>query len=392
MTGNKSKYQMNIPLLMAVVIFILLAITVSLNPGIKAKYLSGDSATDNARVAKWKIDSVDADGVSLDKTIDFNEKITTESGFYFFEIQNASETAAILDNQSEITIELSHETFVGMAKPAKWDFLTDANGIVNNPIDFRAVLYNTAIENVISVDGSGNITQKVLDASISKVDLFTTKDCEKNLMYKTGSATPTYLLSFPLEEANVSEAIRFLGINSNNKLTIGLFWDVNSTGSGSGGSSSTDIETVKYTLYDLVTIPPNGYSTESETSQSGYLVKDPNGDTKTYYVVSKKVNFADYFIVSAGEPTFTFANDKGGEIQVSYTDVSNDSAKKAELLARTIPAKPTYADLVKYIEKLEYSQYGTFSTDRENFIKAQSYMQYGLTIDVIFDLKVSQVD
>ncbi len=392
MTGNKSKYQMNIPLLMAVVIFILLAITVSLNPGIKAKYLSGDSATDNARVAKWKIDSVDADGVSLDKTIDFNEKITTESGFYFFEIQNASETAAILDNQSEITIELSHETFVGMAKTAKWDFLTDANGIVNNPIDFRAVLYNTAIENVISVDGSGNITQKVLDASISKVNLFTTKDCEKNLMYKTGSATPTYLLSFPLEEANVSKAIRFLGINSNNKLTLGLFWDVNSTGSGSGGSSSTDIETVKYTLYDLVTIPPNGYSTESGTSQDGYLVKDPNGDTKKYYVVSKKVNFADYFIVSAGEPTFTFANDKGGEIQVSYTNVSNDSAKKAELLARTIPAKPTYADLVKYIEKLEYSQYGTFSTDRENFIKAQSYMQYGLTIDVIFDLKVSQVD
>ena len=81
MTGNKSKYQMNIPLLMAVVIFILLAITISLNPGIKAKYLSGDNATDDARVAKWKIDSVDADGVSLDKTIDFNEKITTESGF-----------------------------------------------------------------------------------------------------------------------------------------------------------------------------------------------------------------------------------------------------------------------------------------------------------------------
>lgn len=390
MTGNKSKYQMNIPLLMAVVIFILLAITISLNPGIKAKYLSGDNATDDARVAKWKIDSVDADGVSLDKTIDFNEKITTESGFYFFEIQNASETAAILENKSKITIELSHETFIGMSKPAKWDFLTDANGVVNNPIDFRAVLYNTAIENVISIDGSGNITQKVLDVSISKVDLFTTKDCEKELMYKTGSATPTFLLSFPLEEANISDAIRSLGINSNNKLTIGLFWDVNNT--GSGGSSSSDIETVKYTLYDLVTIHPNDYSTESGTSNSGYLVKDPKGDTKTYYVVSKKVNFADYFIVSAGEPTFTFANDKGGEIQVSYTGVANDSAKKAELLARTIPANPTYEDLVKYIEKLEYSQYGTFSTDRENFIKAQSYMQYGLTIDVIFDLKVSQVD
>ena len=52
----------------------------------------------------------------------------------------------------------------------------------------------------------------------------------------------------------------------------------------------------------------------------------------------------------------------------------------------------SYADLLKYIEKLEYYQYENFSTDKTDFIKAQSYMQYGLTINVIFDLRVSQID
>ena len=64
-----------------------------------------------------------------------------------------------------------------------------------------------------------------------------------------------------------------------------------------------------------------------------------------------------------------------------------------KLLTRDIPkTNVTYSDLVKYIEMLEYSQYKTFSKEKEDFIKAQSYMQYGLTINVIFDLKVSQVD
>ena len=138
MAAKKTKYKINVPLLAAVVLFILLVVTVSLNPGIKAKYLSQDSSDDSARVAKWKIDSIDANGVSLDKTIDFNQKITTKSGFYFFEIQNASEVSAILDTDSQITIELSHENFVGMEN-STWDFLGS-----DNPIDFRVVLYDAA--------------------------------------------------------------------------------------------------------------------------------------------------------------------------------------------------------------------------------------------------------
>ena len=133
MTDKKNKYQFNLPMLTAVVIFILLAITIALYPGIKARYLSSDDSKDEARVAKWKIDSIDANGVNLDKTIDFNQKITTESGYYFFEIHNASETLALLENDSKITIELKHETFIGMNKNPLWDFLSDSNGsIVDN--------------------------------------------------------------------------------------------------------------------------------------------------------------------------------------------------------------------------------------------------------------------
>lgn len=394
MTDKKNKYQFNLPMLTAVVIFILLAITIALYPGIKARYLSSDDSKDEARVAKWKIDSIDANGVNLDKTIDFNQKITTESGYYFFEIHNASETLALLENDSKITIELKHETFIGMNENPLWDFLSDSNGsIVDNPIDFEAVIYNTAIENVISIDGEGNISLKELSSEINDTKLFTTKDCIKNLMYKTGSAIPTYCLTFEFEEANVANNDRIMQIGEENKITIGLFWHVNATGGSGGGLGSSDIESLKYTLYDLVSIIPSGFKVADGTKATGYSVKDPNGDTKNYYIVEKKVNFADYFIVSAGEPTFTFSNDRGGEIQVSYTEVLNNNDRKTELLSRTIPnANPTYDDLMNYIEKLEFSQFSTFNTDRENFIKAQSYMQYGLTIDVIFDLKVVQVD
>ena len=389
MAAKKTKYKINVPLLAAMVLFILLVVTVSLNPGIKAKYLSQDSSDDSARVAKWKIDSLDANGVSLDKTIDFNQKITTKGGFYFFEIQNASEVSAILDSDSQITIELSHENFIGALNNPSWDFLGS-----DNPIDFRVVLYDAALNEVVSSDSSGNISLK--DASaITQMQLFTTVGYKAPLIDKHTSGNRTYLLNFPLSEAfnnNLgSETIRTLS-HGNDKLTIGIFWDVDST--ASGGSGDTNIESKRYMLYDLVTIKPTGYSIASGTDSDGYFVEDPNGDKKTFYIVEKEVNFADYFIVSAGEPTFTFKGRfEGTEVQVPYSEVVADNTLREELENRKISeSNVTYSDLDKYIEMLEYKQYKNFSTDKTDFIKAQSYMQYGLTINVLLDLRVSQKD
>ena len=389
MAAKKTKYKINVPLLAAVVLFILLVVTVSLNPGIKAKYLSHDSSDDSARVAKWKIDSLDANGVSLDKTIDFNQKITTEGGFYFFEIQNASEVSAILDSDSQITIELSHENFIGALNNPSWDFLGS-----DNPIDFRVVLYDAALNDIVSNDGSGNISLKEASA-INQIQLFTTVGYKAPLIDKHTSGNRTYLLNFPLSEAfnnNLgSETIRTLS-HGNDKLTIGIFWDVDST--ASGGSGDTNIESKRYMLYDLVTIKPTGYSIASGTDSDGYFVEDPNGDKKTFYIVEKEVNFADYFIVSAGEPTFTFKGRfEGTEVQVPYSEVIDDDTLREELENRKISeSNVTYSDLDKYIEMLEYKQYKNFSTDKTDFIKAQSYMQYGLTINVLLDLRVSQKD
>ena len=389
MAAKKTKYKINVPLLAAVVLFILLVVTVSLNPGIKAKYLSQDSSDDSARVAKWKIDSLDANGASLDKTIDFNQKITTEGGFYFFEIQNASEVSAILDSDSQITIELSHENFIGALNNPSWDFLGS-----DNPIDFRVVLYDAALNEVVSSDGSGNISLK--DASaITQMQLFTTVGYKAPLIDKHTSGNRTYVLNFPLSEAfnnNLgSETIRTLS-HGNDKLTIGIFWDVDST--ASGGSGDTNIESKRYMLYDLVTIKPTGYSIASGTDSDGYFVEDPNGDKKTFYIVEKEVNFADYFIVSAGEPTFTFKGRfEGTEVQVPYSDVIDDDTLREELENRKISeSNVTYSDLDKYIEMLEYKQYKNFSTDKTDFIKAQSYMQYGFSVNVLLDLRVSQKD
>ena len=389
MAAKKTKYKINVPLLAAMVLFILLVVTVSLNPGIKAKYLSQDSSDDSARVAKWKIDSIDANGASLDKTIDFNQKITTKSGFYFFEIQNASEVSAILDGDSQITIELSHENFIGALNNPSWDFLGS-----DNPIDFRVVLYDAALNEVVSSDGSGNISLK--DASaITQMQLFTTVGYKAPLFDKHTSGNRTYLLTFPLSEAfnnnPGSETIRTLS-HGNDKLTIGIFWDVDST--ASGGSGDTNIESKRYMLYDLVTIKPTGYSIASGTDPDGYFVEDPNGDKKTFYIVEKEVNFADYFIVSAGEPTFTFKGRfEGTEVQVPYSEVVADNTLREELENRKISeSNVTYSDLDKYIEMLEYKQYKNFSTDKTDFIKAQSYMQYGFSVNVLLDLRVSQKD
>ena len=389
MAAKKTKYKINVPLLAAVVLFILLVVTVSLNPGIKAKYLSQDSSDDSARVAKWKIDSLDANGVSLDKTIDFNQKITTEGGFYFFEIQNASEVSAILDSDSQITIELSHENFIGALNNPSWDFLGS-----DNPIDFRVVLYDAALNDIVSNDGSGNISLKEASA-INQIQLFTTVGYKAPLIDKHTSGNRTYVLNFPLSEAfnnNLgSETIRTLS-HGNDKLTIGIFWDVDST--ASGGSGDTNIESKRYMLYDLVTIKPTGYSIASGTDPDGYFVEDPNGDKKTFYIVEKEVNFADYFIVSAGEPTFTFKGRfEGTEVQVPYSDVIDDDTLREELENRKISeSNVTYSDLDKYIEMLEYKQYKNFSTDKTDFIKAQSYMQYGFSVNVLLDLRVSQKD
>lgn len=429
-----------------VLVVLLMWVCGSLNTSTSsASYKSEISSSDSvAKVAKWNIANITKKkGANINLDVGFTEKITdTDSGRqgdWFLELDNQSEVSAQIDLNSKISLQLHHDTFTGL-KNNDWNFLGSVN-----PLKFSVSLYQGSLDEVVQYrNGSTNITydaycklsidQQKLYTQIfktnslictfietSKVPTFTNttivggkvvysidvylkdiikeEDIEKLNFGLGASKTSKVLhLSWEIDDSSIITVTKLSdldGLPSNQK-NESYTYVVSSTGKKYRYDSSTSkfveitVSNEKYKRYELST--SKGTTTVSGTDPDGYRVT-VGTETEIYYFNEIECDFAEYFLFSHGEPTYTFGN-----TMVRFSLLTE--SQKTEVKNRTItnngnngtPTSSDYNDLKKYLEKLEYPQYERFQGDYVSFASGSVYLSYGLSCKFVLDFKVVQVD
>lgn len=384
---NKSVYIIGI-LFTIVFVIILLMMPSSLVSSTNSSYKTSISGSDYARVAKWNIVSVDKDGNNVLMNVDFVKKLDSGStGYWFFEMNNQSEVLAELDNSSSITLKLKHNNFSGLANEITWNFLEG-----DNPVTFRGLFFDDSIDNILRYKNiqtsqvitnvEYNLLQDDEKVNYKEVIIKT----ETKLLFKTNSTLKFqrkidngeayYESVIPLTFPSENKVMDMTG----NKKTIALYWNVSDSSTGSGTSITN-----KYNAYSLVTDATNKQIV-SGTNATGY----PIGDSR-YYIVYDEKDYFDYLNTFGFEPMFVFPTTLiGGTEKVSYSKLT--SAQIQTITSYEINNTSSLDDLKHYVEKLTYVQFSAFEKDVEKFEQEQGYIGYGLICNILFNIRVSQVD
>ena len=384
---NKSVYIIGI-LFTIVFVIIILMMPSSLVSSTNSSYKTSISGSDYARVAKWNIVSVDKDGNNVLMNVDFVKKLDSGStGYWFFEMNNQSEVLAELDNSSSITLKLKHNNFSGLANEITWNFLEG-----DNPVTFQGLFFDDSIDNILSYENVH--TSQVItinqynslqdDEKVNYKEVIKKK--ETKTLFKTNgtlkfqrkidNGEAYYESVIPLTFPSENKVMDMTG----NKKTIALYWNVSDSSTGSGTSITN-----KYNAYSLVTDATNKQIV-SGTNATGY----PIGDSR-YYVVYDEKDYFDYLNTFGFEPMFVFPTTLiGGTEKVSYSKLT--SAQIVTITSYEINNPSSLDDLKHYVEKLTYVQFSAFEKDVEKFEQEQGYIGYGLICNILFNIRVSQVD
>lgn len=393
---NKSIYLIAL-MFTVVLIIVLVLMPSSLVSSTNSAYKTTVSDSDYARVAKWNIISMDKNGQELTMNVDLVRKLDSGSkGYWFFELNNASEVLATLDTNSSLVFKLRHNNnFSGLPNTINWNFLDG-----ENPINFEVLYFNSNIDNIIlsyvdkdnneiSINDFNNLNESEKVNYVEKIDMTnakslykTSKDLIFNKKIEGGSTIYEGICNFDFSKIESSELI--MDMNPDSKKTLVLVWTVNDASSGSGvGISKT------YNSYELIKdaslINTNGYKSYDNKS---YVVGD-----KTYYIVYKQKDYFDYLNTFGYEPSFYFPTDiVGGSQKVTYSKLTSE--QKEIIRNYKIKATDTITEelLKHYVEKLTLEQYESFQNDVKSFEEEQGYLGYGLICNLVFNVRVSQVD
>lgn len=408
-----------------------------------ASYKSDISGDSTAKVAKWNIVDVSKkEGASIDLELGFAEKITdTDSGrqgHWFLELDNLSEVNAKIDLNSKISLQLRHDTFTGL-KNNDWNFLGSIN-----PLKFNISLYQGSIDDVIKFkygtsiydyayyENAATVTKNMLTPVFEESKLICSIIKTEDIPTFTSSSMIDGKIVYSIDvclkdiltDQTVIDKLTFGFGNNSTKKVLCLSWEIDDSSiitveSFSELSSKPKNENYTYVVTNegnqkykwdssLFAFVPINVSSDSykryelSTVKSSNIVSgtDPDGYSVTigtekeiYYFNEIECEFADYFLFSHGEPTYTF-----GSTMVRFSLLT--SSQIAQVKARTItdngvsnsPTSADYNDLKLYLEKLEYPQYDRFQSEYVSFASGSIYLSYGLSCKFILDLKVSQVD
>ena len=135
------KPRYNVSLVLAFITFILLVLSISLNSNIYAKYKSGDDSSDEARVAKFSIDS------NLDTS-------ALNSSFMIKPTDGAKNYTITIDNDSEVAVRYTLSIISTANYPLKYDLKVNGVSIENNDMNY----YGTTGVHTIGVDSSEEVT------------------------------------------------------------------------------------------------------------------------------------------------------------------------------------------------------------------------------------------
>ena len=412
------------------VVTVILSISGNINQSTSnARYRSEISGDDETRVAKWDVTTISKkDGATLDLEAGFGTTLSTGStGTWFIEVSNSSEVTAIMGNDSNVRFRLDHNSFSDESPSTMaWNFLYDANTSqpLTNPVQITVTAYKGQSSDLVikyrkAVNVGGNLTYDVItkaqyDAlnAENKADyaefvdaegtvIFTTED----KVFKRGAETKAgqlvYFYYLDVDFSGVSEAIKTLEMNNpSSNFTLAVNWVTSNDVGGTGGVSEAEV----YNAYELFesTQLPDSYSTLY--TEVGRKTINVDGENITYVIAYKKCYFFDYQIFTSGfggdgEPYFKFPGDyAGSEILVYYSKLFstngslNDYGRDVSTYSKNINGCTTVEELQHVVDVYRYEVHNKFVEDNELFLQSLSYLQYGLTCSIEFDLKIEQKD
>lgn len=357
---NKTLYK-TISCLLILVLF-----STFLMAGLLARYISSNSSSDSARVAKWDIDTIDKGGKELSSTKDLTQLESLNFGNYFFEITNNSETAAVVQKDSKVSLELTSATFDNSDNYTNWNFLLNASSeAIVNPVKFELYAYNTSMEtldnhvryvkvsDIITSTAYNKLTDSekekyiefeaknryVLKANVkTKAEYDALSDTNKKDYFETiilpnGSAIQEQRLMSTSTNPSISKisgdkGVSFvlnspfsslnMNLNIGDKCTFRLHWYVSDYSATSGSNTqkfkafylikSSEYNTSDYQgLVDLSGAFVSGAEADENTIFNGsYLLSSEKG--KSYVLAYKEYDYFEYLIYTSslgGETMFT---------------------------------------------------------------------------------------
>lgn len=402
-------------------------------------YRTSVSAEDSARVAKWDVTGITKNkGANIDLNVGFSEEVS-DSGDWYFEIENKSEVNAAINKNSVIKFRLFSTSFVEFEDKIKWDFLGD---VKDNPVQFNIFAYNESAEVLLKYKLISNPSTVI---SYSEYRALSTQDKYLYNEVFTPGDTPyvqvasTDVLEFTKKteliegksetffEASVNmnaltDAIRTLGINDTVKnTTFRVNWVVGAetendtfycykcrailntqtNGSNSFKPSVTSWKCTKCNN-DLIIESQEKilnstyykYLISTSSNVEGYTNLDGvfdvvDGENQYLLKSNAGVDFFSYLKYTSslgGEPMFEFLNSTGTQtLLIGYNSLSLEQIE-------TIKGYSTTSGNVrKAWEKLTYDQYEIFERHNIRLQDNLDYMSYGVKLQIIFDIKVDQV-
>lgn len=390
-------------------------------------YKTTINGSDGARVAKWDIASISRrEGETLELSTGFAGEITSKGNWYF-EIENKSEVNAMLNKNSTVTFRLLHDSFKNFEeKEISWNFLdgkdneikfilyacegniNDLLKYVNNSDSTDIIDYTTYMS--LSPQEKDQYTEKYLgedETEICKLDSSMTQTFKKTSGTIDEVSQIYYELTFDFSELTDDQSILGFG-DSKKNTTFRLFWDVpyqctehvdaNSDGYCDKCEDPISTQTFAYNKYIIseTSTDIDGYKIYrgegniDDTTKDPIVFKDEDGND-CYIFVSDAVDFFGYQKYTStlgGEPMYEFLNSTNTqELLVNHSKLSDEQIEQIETYSLEAGS-----NVDKAWERLTYYVYEQFSADYDEVQSSLSYMSYGITLQIIYNLKVEQVD
>lgn len=407
-------------------------------------YRTTIDGSDSSRVAKW-----DVVGVSRKKaqemqlTSGFSENVKTD-GDWYFQIENKSEVNAMISSNSKVTFRLMHDSFKDYQEnEVTWNFISGKK----NEIVFELYAYNDDIDSLLkyqhnttnayitydqykalTTDEKANYTEQFVSDDdgllVCTLDCDTTSKFRKTSGPIDGKTQVYFELTFDLSELEDSdESVLGLGATKTNT-TFRLHWsvpeqcdthtDTNNDKICDKCLESTDEKTYSYRKYVISenTNEIEGYTIFRGFDNSNNLITDTNvnplpyidsddkeGSNARYIFFSEPVDFFSYQKYTStlgGEPMYEFLNtNKTQTLLIPHSKLDStqkNTIKAYHLVKYKVDGNDVTPEAREAWERLTYSVYEQFKVDYAEIQDSLSYMSYGFSLQIVFDLKVEQVD
>lgn len=382
-----------------IILSILFVVSNYLASGVLAKYLSKNSSTDDATVAKWEINFEDKDALNIavpSTHLEYGSK-----GEWGLNIINKSEVLAKLASYSEITFTFSSPKFDPESNYSKWDYLVDGEGnTMDNPVNFRIYYYNCSLQ----VLNDYYLTDGVFDNSIQQEGM----NVQQHLILDTDTTDLTFTkiveseIFFYETSINVGELDALYNIKYDKESCIRVVWDVDVP------SPDYNLTSVfnTYHLIEASAYDNTKYTGIVNKSNSELInLKDTSLSSsdietfKTNNIIT--INATNYLIAYKENDAFEYAiyaSKSGGEVNVTLDDGSIKKGSKltsseiTSLQSRTISSVTDLNSLNKFIEKLEYNECLNYLEVKSQYEAYDGYFGLGIQCEITLDLRVEQVD